>query len=378
MITDQKLKELGKKLEGELCIDELSKILYSTDASVYKKKPIAVAFPKTVNDLKALVSFATIEKIGLIPRTAGTSLAGQSIGNGIVVDIAKHFTKTLDFDIKKQTIVVEPGVIRDDLNRFLKPYDLFFSPNTSTSNRCMIGGMVGNNSSGSTSLRYGVTRDKVIEIHAVLSDRSEVIFKEISKEEFHQKRNQNCLEGKIYQKLYDTLSARDVKRQIQNNFPKPEIHRRNTGYAIDTLVTTDIFSDTTKLFNICSLLSGSEGTLAFITKIKLQLDPLPPKENLMLVLHFSSILSCMYMVEKVMKYELYFCEVLDKTILDCTKENLEQQKNRFFIKGDPQAILMVEIRSDHLESLETLKKNSCLLLIPLVYVKRFRYYKELK
>ena len=180
MIDDKKLQELQGRLTGSLVYDNLHKALYATDASVYRKIPLAVAFPEDEKDLQFLIEFATQNKVTLIPRTAGTSLAGQCVGDGIVVDVSKHFTNIIAFDELNKTITVEPGVVRDELNLFLKPFGLFFGPNTSTSNRCMIGGMVGNNSSGSTSIRYGVTRDKVLQIDGVLSDGSLVCFKELT------------------------------------------------------------------------------------------------------------------------------------------------------------------------------------------------------
>ncbi|MBQ4819237.1 FAD-binding and (Fe-S)-binding domain-containing protein [Aquimarina sp. MMG016] len=356
MSKEKLLSQLQQQLEGDLQFDTLTKALYATDASVYRRIPLGVAFPKSTNDIKKLISFASENKIGLIPRTAGTSLAGQCVGDGIVVDVSKHFTKILSVDTDKKTVTVQPGVIRDDLNRYLEPYGLFFGPNTSTSNRCMIGGMVGNNSSGTTSIQYGVTRDKTLELHAVLSDGSEAVFSKISSEAFHEKRNSETLEGKIYQNIYEKLSSEDVQQNIKESFPKPEIHRRNTGYAIDELINSEVFSKGAESFNMCKLLSGSEGTLAFTTQITLQLDELPPKESLMVAAHFKTIDECMKAVEPLMRHNLYTCEMMDKTILDCTKNNIEQLKNRFFIVEDPVAILMLELRSKHPRDLEHQKE----------------------
>lgn len=351
MIKKKQLEALHNELQGEVQFDTLTKSLYATDASVYRRIPLAVAFPKNNTDLKKIIDFAAKNRCGLIPRTAGTSLAGQCVGDGIVVDVSKYFTKILSLDESKNTVTIQPGVIRDDLNRFLAPYGLFFGPNTSTSNRCMIGGMVGNNSSGTTSIQYGVTRDKVCTLETVLSDGSEVVFSEISEIGFHEKRKKQTLEGAIYQKVYQELSKEGVKHQIQSSFPKPEIHRRNTGYAIDELVKTEIFSEGNYQFNMCKLLAGSEGTLAFTTKITLQLDPLPPVESIMIAAHFHSLEACLDAVAPVMKHSLFTCEMMDKTILDCTKNNIEQLKNRFFIIGDPKAILMLELRAKTKESL---------------------------
>jgi FAD/FMN-containing dehydrogenase len=199
--------------------------LYATDASAYRIMPVAVAVPKSEEDIVKIIRFAAKNKISITPRTAGTSLAGQTVGNGIIVDVSKHFTKIVAFDAVEKTITVQPGVIRDELNLYLKPHGLFFGPNTSTTNRCMIGGMVGNNSSGTTSIRYGVTRDKIVEIKAVLSDGSIVVFKEMSSEEFIEKTKGDSLESKIYKTIYEELSNKENQEEIVKEFPKPEIHR---------------------------------------------------------------------------------------------------------------------------------------------------------
>ena len=357
MALNPHLKELREILEGELYYDDLIKSIYATDASVYRKLPLAVAYPKNAEDLKQLIKFAKAHKTSLIPRTAGTSLAGQCVGDGIVVDVSKYFTKIIELDEKAQTVTVEPGVVRDTLNNYLKPFGLFFGPNTSTSNRCMIGGMVGNNSSGTTSIQYGVTRDKVIELHTILSDATEVVFGELSSEEFQQKKTLETLEGNIYKTLYNALKPEAVQKQIIEHFPKPEIHRRNTGYAIDELIKSDVFSESSESFNMCKLLSGSEGTLAFTTQITLKLDALPPRESIMIAAHFDSIENCLNAVEFTMKHNLYNCEMMDKTILDCTKHNKTQQENRQFIEGDPQAILMCEVKAKTLREVEILANN---------------------
>ena len=351
------LQVLSKTLSGELFYDDLIKSIYATDASVYRMLPLAVAYPKNNDDIKQLIQFATTHKTALIPRTAGTSLAGQCVGTGIVVDVSKYFTKILNINEKEQTVTVQPSVVRDVLNNYLKPFGLFFSPNTSTSNRCMIGGMVGNNSSGTTSIRYGVTRDKVLELHTILSDGSEVVFNEISAEAFQNKMELDTLEGSIYKSVYNELIPETIQSQIIENFPKPEIHRRNTGYAIDELLKSEVFSNTPEKFNMCKLLSGSEGTLAFTTQITLKLDKLPPQEAIMVAAHFTSIENCLNAVEMVMQHNLYTCEMMDKTILDCTKRNKSQQENRSFIEGDPKAILMCEVKAFTKQEVAVLAAN---------------------
>ncbi|WP_456420952.1 FAD-binding and (Fe-S)-binding domain-containing protein [Lutibacter sp.] len=337
------LNKLENLLSGEVHFDNLHKSIYATDASVYRKIPLGVAYPKNIQDIKTLIQFATQNSITLIPRAAGTSLAGQCVGDGLIVDISKHFTKILAFDEHKKTITVQPGIIRDELNNYLKPYGLFFGPNTSTSNRCMIGGMVGNNSSGTTSIKYGVTRDKIIELKTILSDGSEAVFKELTTSEFNQKKIGNSFESVIYKSLFNELSDKEIQQEILKEFPKKSIHRRNNGYPVDGLLKFELFGGENDSINIGKLLTGSEGTLAFTTEITLQLDALPPPKNIMVAAHFNSIQESMEAVVTAMKHSLYTCELMDKTILDCTKNNREQLKNRFFVEGDPKAILMLEI-----------------------------------
>lgn len=340
------LKELNNSLDGELKYDSLSKTLYATDASVYRKIPLAVAFPRSVNDIKKLIRFATQHKIGLIPRTAGTSLAGQCVGVGVVVDVSKHFTKIISLDETKKQVTVQPGVIRDELNLYLKPFGLFFGPNTSTSNRCMIGGMVGNNSSGTTSIQYGVTRDKVVSMKTILSDGSDAEFAALSPKEYEAKRYENTAEGLIYRTIDKELSNKETQDEIKSEFPKSSIHRRSTGYAVDELLKNTIFGEESTDFNVCKLLAGSEGTLAFTTEITIQVDELPPKLSAMVVTHYNSLEDCLSDVAPTMQHNLHVCEMMDKVILDCTKNNKQQLANRFFVEGDPAALLMLEVKAD--------------------------------
>ncbi len=351
------LKDLQRSLEGDLEWDDLTRSLYATDASVYRKIPAAVAFPATGGDISKLIAVANKNSIGLIPRTAGTSLAGQCVGDGIVVDVSRHFTSIISFDKEKQQVTVQPGVVRDELNLFLAPHGLFFGPNTSTANRCMIGGMVGNNSSGTTSIQYGVTRDKVVALKTVLSDGSFVEFKQTPTKEFFEKSALPTLEGKIYKSIYNELSDKNMVSNIIREFPKESIHRRNTGYAVDELLKTAVFGHKGKNFNMCKLLSGSEGTLAFTTQVTLQLDELPPSYSAMVVTHYKSLKDCLSDVALVMCHNLHLCEMMDKVILDCTRNNRQQMANRFFVQGDPAALLMLEIKDDTKEGLQAQLKE---------------------
>src|SRR6187401_2609248 len=230
----EKLLQLEKQLEGECYSDQKMRILYSTDASAYREMPLAVAIPKSVDDIKKLIVFAKREKTSLIPRTAGTSLAGQVVGNGIVVDVSKYFTQILELNKDEGWVRVQPGVIRDELNMFLKPHGLFFGPETSTANRAMIGGMVGNNSCGSNSVVYRSTREHLLEVKGLLSDGNETEFKSLNIDEFHTKCEGTGLETSIYKSIRSILSSYENQLEIRKEFPKESVERRNTGYAIDS------------------------------------------------------------------------------------------------------------------------------------------------
>ncbi|WP_017257175.1 FAD-binding and (Fe-S)-binding domain-containing protein [Pedobacter arcticus] len=338
----RKLKVLAKSLEGDLFWDQKTLILYATDASAYREMPLAVAIPLNIADLKKLITFVNQEKISLIPRTAGTSLAGQVVGNGIVVDVSKYFNQIIEVNPQEKWVRVQPGVVRDELNLFLKPYGLFFGPETSTSNRAMIGGMVGNNSCGSNSIVYGSTRDHLLTVDALLSDGSEVVFKELCFEDFVCKCLGDSLESKIYNHIRKTLSDYNNQEEIRAKFPKHNIPRRNTGYAIDALLDSSPFTPVEQGFNFCKLIAGSEGTLAFITEVKLNLVDIPTGESGLLCIHFNSIEEALRANLIALKYKPRVSELIDHYILECTKGHREHMKNRFFVKGDPAAILIVE------------------------------------
>ena len=340
----ERLNELAHALDGELFTDDALRILYATDASAYREIPEAVAIPKSVEDLKKLIAYASANNTSLIPRAAGTSLAGQVVGKGIVVDISKYFTKIIELNKEHHWVRVQPGVIRDELNMYLKPHGLFFGPETSTANRAMIGGMIGNNSCGSNSVVYRSTREHLLEVNVLLSDGSETVFKAMDLEEFHEKCESNNLEGNIYKTLRSLLSNYENQQEIKREFPKKSVERRNTGYALDVLVDSAPFTAGGDDFNFCKLIAGSEGTLAFITEIKLNVLPLPPGEIGLLCIHFNSIDESLRANLIALKYHPGASELIDHYVLECTKENIEQSKNRFFVQGDPEAILVVEFR----------------------------------
>ncbi len=343
------LQRLAAELEGSLHFDATMRKLYATDASVYREMPQAVALPKTEEDICKLVAFARKHHTSLIPRTAGTSLAGQVVGAGIVVDVSRHFNRILEIDAKHGRVRVQPGVVRNELNLALVPHGIFFAPETSTQNRCMIGGMVGNNACGANSVVYGSTREHLISARAVLSDGSVAEFGPLPAQEFEAKCSGNTLEASIYRETKALLGNPEDREEIARQFPKRSIHRRNTGYAIDLLSDCAPLTPEGPPFNFCRLLAGSEGTLAFLTEITLACEPLPPRESALVCVHCASIDESLRANLVALRHAPRACELMDDNILECTKTNIEQSKNRFFVQGDPGAILAVELAAERRE-----------------------------
>jgi FAD/FMN-containing dehydrogenase/Fe-S oxidoreductase len=333
---------LQKELEGELLFDETTLILYSTDASAYKERPLAVVFPKHKEDILRVILFCRKLRLGIIPRTAGTSLAGQVVGNGVVIDLSRTMTNIIEVNQKESWVRLQPGVVLDELNLHLRQYGLFFGPETSTSNRCMFGGMVGNNACGAHSLIFGSTRDHLLEVKGYLSDGSEVHFKSLSWQEFKAKTVGEQLENELYRQMDHLLSDPINKAQIEQEYPEKSLRRRNTGYALDELLHTKPFSDNQTDFNFSKLIAGSEGTLMFVTEIKLNLVPLPPKEVGLVCIHFHTLEEAMDGNLVALKYNPGAIELIDDVILKCTLGSIEQRKNRFFVQGEPGAILVLE------------------------------------
>ena len=319
--------------------------LYATDASEYEELPAAVAFPESDEDIAGLIAYARERRLGLIPRGAGTSLAGQVVGGGIVVDLGRRMNRVLGLDAARRRVRVQPGVVRNELNLFLKPHGLFFTPETSTANRAMIGGMVGNNSSGANSIVYGTTREHVVSTRGFLSDGSPVTFGPLTPEEFTAKcEGPPSLETRIYQFIRETLGDPRQRELIRSHYPRPEVTRRNTGYALDQLMDCAVFDPASpRPFNFCRLLAGSEGTLFLGVEFELNCEPLPPPGAL-LCAHFATIDESLRAAVIAMRRRLFGCELIDRHVLECTKSNREQARNRFFVQGDPGAVLVIEVR----------------------------------
>ncbi|MEK7720375.1 MAG: FAD-linked oxidase C-terminal domain-containing protein [Bacteroidota bacterium] len=347
---------LKKEIKGDLLTDESTLILYSTDASAYKERPVAVVFPKQKEDILRVILFCNQHNLGIIPRTAGTSLAGQVVGSGIVVDLSRTMTQILEVNKPESWVRLQPGVVLDELNIHLRQFDLFFGPETSTSNRCMIGGMVGNNACGAHSLIFGSTRDHLLEVTGYLSDGSEVTFKPLSYQEFKDKTVGDKFENSLYRQIETILSDPKNQEQIETEYPEKALRRRNTGYALDELMHCELFSDSASRFNFSKLIAGSEGTLLFVTEIKLNLVPLPPKEIGLVCIHFHSLEEAMEGNLLALKYNPGAIELIDDVILKCTLDSIEQRKNRFFVEGEPAAILILEWARETKEEIASLHR----------------------
>ena len=345
----------------EILTDSLHKIAYATDASVYREIPYGVAYPKDADEIVALMEETRRRHTSLIARAGGTSIAGQVVGNGIVADISRHMNRILEINAEERYAWVEPGVVRDELNIACKPFGLFFSPETSTSNRCCIGGMVGNNSCGTHSLIYGSTRPHVLEADGILSDGSQVHFAEYTVGELEsrfgkafwkevesdQVQSTKELEARIYSQLIRWALDGNTCRLIADTYPDLELTRRSCGYAIDEVIAG--LCDDSKPFhertiNLCRLIAGSEGTLAFLTRIKVSLDPLPPKEVMVVCAHCVSLDAAFEANLTALQQHPTAIELMDGEILELSKHTPSVE--RFFVQGDPAALLIAELRSE--------------------------------
>ena len=353
--TPEDWDHLRTNIKGELHTNLPIRSVYSNDASIYEQIPAAVAIPYDDGDLLKLIRFANQMQIGLIPRTAGTSLAGQAVGDGLVVDLSKHFTSILETDVDECWTRVQPGVIRDELNRELNKVGLHFAPETSTSNRAMIGGMLGNNSCGSNSIAYGTTRDYVQEISGFLSDGSFVTFGPMKVAELESKvlSQEQSRENDIYRRVLQSLRNRETQNKIRDFFPKPSINRRNTGYAIDALLETEPFGGQQK-FNLAKLIAGSEGTLFFATSIRLACVPLPPKSTILVCAHFNDLQQSLRATQIAMRHKPFRCELIDRHVIDGARNNLSQRDGLDFLVDEPEAVLLIEFRGDEQTAVQEL------------------------
>ncbi|HZY79470.1 MAG TPA: FAD-linked oxidase C-terminal domain-containing protein [Cyclobacteriaceae bacterium] len=327
-----------KNIKGDVLSDDYSLGMYSTDASFYQIRPLVIVLPLDEADVKIAVEVARTHKLKILPRGAGTSLAGQTVGEAIVIDFSKYMNKILEFNEQERWVRVQPGMVCDELNKEMAKYGLQFAPDPATASRANVGGMVGNNSSGTKSILYGKTVDHILEAHVLLADGTELQFKQLSQEEFDRKTQQQGREGEVYRGVKDIIQKN--QDEIRQRFPK--VMRRVGGYNLDEFVYTD-------RWNLAKLITGSEGTLAVSLDLKLNLEPLP-KFKSVVVVHFAELLEAIRAVEPMLPYKPSAVEILDRTVLKLSAENLTTKHLCHFIDGDPAAILIVEFYGDTYES----------------------------
>jgi FAD/FMN-containing dehydrogenase/Fe-S oxidoreductase len=331
-------RELERRIEGEVRFDKISRALYSTDASVYRIQPLGVVIPKNREDILRTMEICHRFRCPLTMRGGGTSQAGQAIGEGLQVDTSKYFNRVLEVNSEEQWVRVEPGVVLDELNAQLAPLGLRFAPDISTASRATVGGMMANNSAGARSVIYGKTIDHVLEQTVTLSDGSVVHFREIPRGEIPAG---DTLEAACYRTVLRLAAGHAA--EIDRRYPK--VLRRVGGYNLDE------FTDPAKPVNLAKIMVGSEGTLGIILEAKLRLVPLP-KAKAVMVIAFADLLEALSAAPVILRHQPSAVEVMDKSILDNTRQNAALDRIRTtFIEGDPAATLCVEFYGDRKEDL---------------------------
>jgi FAD/FMN-containing dehydrogenase/Fe-S oxidoreductase len=334
-------RALSTEITGEVRFDTVSRALYATDASVYQIEPIGVVIPRSRSDLIRIVGICAEFRCPITMRGGGTSQAGQAIGPGLVVDTSKYLTTLLDLNVAERWAHVEPGLVLDELNAQLRPHGLRFAPDVSTASRATIGGMMANNSSGARSVIYGKTIDHVLEQEVVLSNGSVVHVGPIDAAELTRKRAETTLEGACYRVVSDLVSQH--RDEIDRRFPR--VLRRVGGYNLDEFVKDD------RPFNLAKLMVGSEGTLGVVLSAKIKLVPLPAAKAV-LAIQFASLLESLTATPLILRHGPSAVEVMDKSILDYTRQSAALEAlRRSFIDGDPAALLCVEFYADRAEEL---------------------------
>ncbi len=341
-------------------------MLYASDASLYEQTPLGIVRPKHRDDCVAVLRFAEFNKIPLIPRAGGTSLAGQVVGQGLIVDVSRYMTQVVDIDPGRRTARVQPGVVLRDLNIQLLSRGLQFAPDPSTANRCNIGGMIGNNAWGTHSPLYGTTRDHVLELELVLASGETIRVCGLDPHQLEKKLAIHGHEGVVYRTVFNEITnARD---QIMQHFPDPNVVTSNMGYAVHVLANMRPWNENGDDFNLAALLCGSEGTLACITEATLNLVPVLRHKRL-LCAHFSDLDEALQAVKPAVEHGASTVELLDKYILGLTKDNLEQQRNRSWLQGEPEAVLLIEFSDDDVSKLS----DSANTLVKLFNARRLGY-----
>jgi len=324
-------ERLRKEIAGEVLFDRFSRGRYSTDASIYQIEPVGVVVPKTDDDVRAALDIAREFGVPVLPRGGGTSQSGQTVGRALVIDYSKYLNRVLEFDSERGTCVVEPGIVLSELNRQLKSSGWWFPVDVSTANRATIGGMTGNNSCGTRSLRYGIMRDNVLAIDALLADGTAARFAEINPSELG---DQGA--DALFRKLI-ALGQREAAHIMQ---AFPEVSRRVGGYLIDALVPGN------KPLNLATLLVGSEGTLALSRRIELKLSR-QPKNKVLGICHFPKFRQAMEAAQHIVKLEPVAVEVVDRTLIELARDiAMFRPVMDTYVRGEPDALLLTEFAED--------------------------------
>ncbi len=325
-------RDLTKRLAGEVRFDEMTRVLYSTDASIYEIEPLGVVIPRTTDDVLATVEICASHGVPILPRGAGTSLCGQAVGRAVVLDMSKYLNRVLEVNTEERWARVQPGVVLDELNAQLRPHGLWFAPDVSPSNRATLGGMIGNNASGARSIVYGRTLEHVREMTVVLPDGHTLAARPLTEDELARALVSTTREGDLYRTLHRLVETH--RREILARYPK--ILRRVGGYALDEFVNGQPFS-------LARLLVGSEGTLATTLEAKINLEPRPaPTQVALMVVHFGTMFEALESTTEILTTGPTAIELADKYILDLTRRSLEYARQMTFVQGDPGALLFVE------------------------------------
>ncbi len=345
-------RELRRVVAGDVRFDRQSRLLYSTDASMYQVEPIGVVIPRDVDDVQAAVEVAKRNQVALLPRGGGTSLTGQTVNHALVLDFSRYLHQVLEVNAEERWARVQPGLVQDELNHHVRPCGLLFGPDTSTSSRATLGGMLGNNSGGAHSIAYGLTVEHVIELTALLADGTRVVFGEVTPAGFEAKCRVAGREGEIYREV---ARIRDEYHdEIRARYPAH--WRRVSGYNLDELLKD-------RPLNMARLVVGSEGTLATVVEAKVRLVD-RPKRTALDVIHYRDIQEALESSTSILETGPYAVELTDKMILDLARDNIEQSKRMGFVQGDPGAILIVEYAGEtdaevraKVEALETRRRR---------------------
>ena len=323
---------LRRAVRGSVRFDPASRLLYSTDASMYQVEPIGVVTPRDPDDVIAAFDVARRQRVALLPRGGGTSLTGQTVNHALVLDFSQHMNGVLEVNADELWARVQPGLVQDELNHHVRGVGLLFGPDTSTSNRATLGGMIGNNSGGSHSIAYGLTVEHILELDALLADGTRVRFGTVTPAEFDAKTRLPGAEGRIYREM--AAIRAEYAEEIRKRYPKH--WRRVAGYNLNELLKADAGP-----LNMARVVVGSEGTLLTVLEAKVRLVR-RPKKTALDVIHYASIQEALESSQSILETGPHAVELTDKLILDLARENIEQRARAAFVQGDPGAILIVE------------------------------------